>query len=76
MLPPQMAELTYLTATHIQDVLKVSPPTLRNWVKQGLFPKPLYLGPVAGVRSCSTQRWRREVVEEFLRKVESGANQA
>lgn len=41
----------YLTIREVSESLKVSKSTLWRWIKAGLFPKPVHLGPKA-------VRWR------------------
>ena len=51
----------YLSIREVIAVLRVSRSTLWRWVKQGLFPKPVRLGPKAvRWRESDIAAWNRE----------------
>lgn len=47
-----------LTAATVADLCGCRPNTVRDWVRQGRFPKPLRMG--------RNTRWRAQVVTEWL----------
>jgi predicted DNA-binding transcriptional regulator AlpA len=57
----------YIQGAEIAARLDIAMSTLTRWVQDGWFPRPARLGP-----SGRHRRWRREVVEEFLRSLEAG----
>jgi predicted DNA-binding transcriptional regulator AlpA len=55
----------YLDRAAVAALLGVTPETVGDLVKRNRFPKPISL-------SRTLVRWRREVVEDFLRRLEKG----
>lgn len=54
----------YLNIQEVSAVLKVSRSTLWRWIKEGLFPKPIRLGPKAVRWKVSDlAAWDRERTE-------------
>ena len=57
-----------LRAKDVVELVGVSKNTIHNWINQGIFPKPIKLGPRA-------VGWRSEQIEDWLHeraKLEEG----
>lgn len=48
----------YLTEKEVAVHFNVSPDSIRRWIRQGKFPKPLRIG-------TGTSRWRRKDIEAY-----------
>jgi predicted DNA-binding transcriptional regulator AlpA len=55
----------YLTAQDLKELLRVNRASISRWLKNGWLPPPLRLG-----RTGRSYRWRRDVIEQFLRDEE------
>jgi excisionase family DNA binding protein len=64
--PNQVESEQLLTTSDICDWLQVAEPTLRTWVRNGAFPKPMKLGQLS--------RWPRSTVEEYLSNKQAEAS--
>jgi predicted DNA-binding transcriptional regulator AlpA len=53
-----------LTKQDVLDLVGVSAVTLWSWIRQGIFPPAVVIGPEGGHRS--TQRWIDYEVQNFL----------
>lgn len=49
-----------LTAETVSTLVGCRPDTVRQWVREGRFPKPLHIGRAV--------RWRAEVVNDWMRE--------
>jgi prophage regulatory protein len=48
-----------MTRAEVLALMRVSAPTLKRWVRAGVFPAPLKVGP-------NTLRWRRSEIDDHL----------
>jgi predicted DNA-binding transcriptional regulator AlpA len=62
-LPPHAATIAVLRKSQVCAALAVSTWTLDRWIRQGLFPPPLFLTP-----SSNVGVWKLGVVADFLEK--------
>jgi predicted DNA-binding transcriptional regulator AlpA len=65
---PQTAQSEFVTSDFIAERLHVHRNTIGRWVECGWLPPPIRLGPAG-----RWLRWRRSVIEEFLRELEAKA---
>jgi excisionase family DNA binding protein len=61
-LPPHLAGQAFLSNRQVAALLGVCGKTLRKWVANGQFPRPIVVGAV--------YRWRAETVVQFLARAE------
>lgn len=54
-----------LTTADICTWLQIAEPTLRTWVRNGLFPKPMKLGQLS--------RWSKPIIEDYLSDKQASA---
>lgn len=60
-----------MTAEEVADLLRVHPNSVERWVACGWLPPPLRLGPAG-----RWLRWRRSVIDQFVRRLEGGSKNA
>ncbi len=58
--------LELLKRADVLRLLRIAKPTLRRWIRGGLFPRPFYLSPTLPV-------WRRTDIERWLAEREAKA---
>ena len=56
----------YQTRNQLEKLFKVSSATIYRWIKEGIFPKPVRLGP-------NMVRWKASDIEAWMMQKEMAA---
>jgi hypothetical protein len=64
-----MTNEIYIGAPEIRRRYKITPPTLRRWLKVGLFPKP-------DIRIANRDKWKASTIEDFESRADNVAEYA